>query len=93
MSLSDNVSRAEKERKVDSIIKKLRLEKCANTYVGGAGVVRGISGGERKRCAIGVELVTDPMVSETSRCCLCLYLFLFLSYIRIRAKGKKKLSC
>ncbi len=26
----------------------------------GGSLVKGVSGGERKRCSIGVELITDP---------------------------------
>ena len=50
---------AEKEKRVDEIIEDLKLKKCENTYIGGP-VIKGISGGERKRCSIGVELVSDP---------------------------------
>lgn len=37
----------------------MRLTKCSNTRIGNS-LVRGISGGERKRTSIGVELLTDP---------------------------------
>ena len=49
----------EKEDRVDRIIQELRLAKCQNTKIGGP-LVKGVSGGERKRCSIGVELITDP---------------------------------
>uniref|UniRef100_A0A0A9YET1 Protein white n=1 Tax=Lygus hesperus TaxID=30085 RepID=A0A0A9YET1_LYGHE len=35
---------------------------CRNTTVGIPGLVAGLSGGERKRCSIGVELICDPKV-------------------------------
>ena len=35
------------------------MNKCANTKIGGP-LIKGVSGGERKRCSIGVELITDP---------------------------------
>ena len=35
------------------------LTHCADTYVGGA-LLKGISGGERKRTSVGVELVVKP---------------------------------
>lgn len=44
---------------VDELIESLGLADCANTLVGSE-LVRGISGGEKKRVAIGVELVTNP---------------------------------
>lgn len=37
------------------------IESCANTKIGGS-IIRGISGGERKRTSIGVELVTNPPI-------------------------------
>lgn len=48
-----------KRKKVENIIRKLQLQKCRDTYVGGT-MVKGISGGERKRVCIGVELVSEP---------------------------------
>lgn len=45
--------------RVDQIIKQLRLTKCQNVKIGGP-LIKGISGGERKRTSIGVELITDP---------------------------------
>ena len=37
------------------------MTKCQNTKIGGA-LVKGVSGGERKRASIGVELITDPQL-------------------------------
>ena len=45
--------------RVEEIIKELRLKKCENTKIGGPLLI-GVSGGERKRTSIGVELITDP---------------------------------
>lgn len=50
---------AEKMKRVEDIITELRLNKCQNTKIGGP-LVKGVSGGERKRTSIGVELITDP---------------------------------
>lgn len=47
--------------KVDDIIKRLGLQICQNTRIGGVSL-KGISGGERKRTSIGYELITDPAV-------------------------------
>ena len=49
----------EKMERVEEIIKLLRMSKCQNTKIGGS-MVKGVSGGERKRCSIGVEIITDP---------------------------------
>ena len=50
---------AEKMQRVEDIVTELRLNKCQNTKIGGP-LVKGVSGGERKRTSIGVELITDP---------------------------------
>jgi len=51
------------EEQLDSLTSKmleeLGLSHCADTYVGGP-LLKGISGGERKRTSVGVELVTKP---------------------------------
>ena len=46
-------------QRVEDIIRELRLTKCQGTKIGGP-LVKGVSGGERKRTSIGVELITDP---------------------------------
>lgn len=43
------------------LIKDLGLEKCQDTICGSI-LKKTISGGERKRTAIGVELITDPSI-------------------------------
>ena len=48
-----------KEDKVEELIRDLKLAKCQNTYIGGE-FFKGVSGGERKRTSIGVELVSNP---------------------------------
>ena len=45
--------------RVEQLINTLKLTKCQNTKIGGP-LVKGVSGGERKRTSIGVELITDP---------------------------------
>lgn len=46
---------------VDETLEELGLTGVANSYVGDENV-RGVSGGERKRTALGQDLVTDPAV-------------------------------
>ena len=48
-----------KIERVNHMIKMLKLVKAQNTRIGGP-LVKGVSGGERKRTSIGVELITDP---------------------------------
>ncbi|KAJ1964836.1 hypothetical protein GGI12_001172 [Dipsacomyces acuminosporus] len=51
----------DKKERVSSVLRQLRLSHVKDTKIGGYGV-RGVSGGERKRVSIGVELVTDPSI-------------------------------
>jgi ABC-type multidrug transport system ATPase subunit len=44
---------------VERMLEELGLTHCADTIVGGP-LLKGISGGERKRTSVGVELVTKP---------------------------------
>lgn len=43
------------------MLSELGLDKCADTIMGGP-LIKGVSGGERKRTSIGVELVVKPRV-------------------------------
>ncbi|KAL9271431.1 ABC transporter G family member 26-like protein [Drosera capensis] len=54
-----SMSTKEKYDRVQLIIKELGLERCRHTRIGG-GLVKGISGGERKRTSIGYEILVDP---------------------------------
>ncbi|KAJ2415003.1 hypothetical protein GGI10_001994 [Coemansia sp. RSA 2530] len=54
-------SRDQKRKRVDDILHQLRLEAIKDSQIGST-KNRGISGGERKRVSIGVELLTDPKV-------------------------------
>jgi ATP-binding cassette subfamily G (WHITE) protein 2 len=61
LRLSTQTSRQQKKTIIDQVIEQLGLEKCADTKVG-TEFTRGISGGERKRTNIGMELVLSPSV-------------------------------
>ncbi|XP_029292193.1 broad substrate specificity ATP-binding cassette transporter ABCG2b [Cottoperca gobio] len=52
-------SSTDKKSRVDTIIQDLGLTDCADTKIG-TEFLRGVSGGERKRCSIGMELITSP---------------------------------
>jgi len=54
-----SIPEAERESRTRELLKVLGIEKCSNTRVGNA-LIRGVSGGERKRTSIGVELITNP---------------------------------
>lgn len=47
------------DKLVNRMLKELGLSACADTIVGGP-LIKGISGGERKRTSVGVELVVKP---------------------------------
>ncbi|GBG85752.1 hypothetical protein CBR_g40481 [Chara braunii] len=50
-----------KAARVDMLIATLGLRDCADTRIGNE-QVRGVSGGERRRVSIGVDLIHDPAV-------------------------------
>lgn len=54
-----NLSAVETSERVNNIIERLGLERCQNTIFGG-NILRGLSGGEKKRVSIGYELITNP---------------------------------
>ncbi|XP_064006451.1 broad substrate specificity ATP-binding cassette transporter ABCG2 [Pogoniulus pusillus] len=61
LRLPKSVTEQEKSERVDQIIKELGLSKVADSKVG-TEFSRGVSGGERKRTSIGMELITDPAI-------------------------------
>ncbi len=46
---------------VNRILRDLGLEKCADTRIG-THFIRGVSGGEKRRACIGMELVLSPTI-------------------------------
>ncbi|XP_062852465.1 broad substrate specificity ATP-binding cassette transporter ABCG2d [Trichomycterus rosablanca] len=61
LRLSSSVSNKEKEARVSHLITELGLTKVADSKVG-TQLIRGVSGGERKRTSIGMEMIIDPSV-------------------------------
>lgn len=59
LRMSRGASEGERRAACEAILAQLGLTQVKDTLVGGA-ARRGISGGERKRLAVGVELVTRP---------------------------------
>ncbi|XP_071808531.1 broad substrate specificity ATP-binding cassette transporter ABCG2-like isoform X1 [Asterias amurensis] len=55
------VSKADKKRRVQEVIEELSLQDCAETKIGNV-YIRGVSGGERKRTNVGMELITRPNI-------------------------------
>ncbi|CAD7970444.1 unnamed protein product, partial [Amoebophrya sp. A25] len=54
-----DLSKEEAEKKVNNILEVLGLENCKHVQIGSA-LKQGVSGGQRKRASVAVELVTDP---------------------------------
>ena len=61
LTLPSRLSFSEKCKRVEQIMQELGLSKVAETYIGGP-LQRGISGGEKKRVSIAVQLLRDPAI-------------------------------
>uniref|UniRef100_A0A3B5M0R8 ATP-binding cassette sub-family G member 8 n=1 Tax=Xiphophorus couchianus TaxID=32473 RepID=A0A3B5M0R8_9TELE len=59
LRLPSHFSQAQRDQRVDDVIAELRLRQCAHTRVGND-YVRGVSGGERRRVSIAVQLLWNP---------------------------------
>ena len=59
-----DVSEEQIKEKVDYLLKALGIEECADVLTGGL-MIKGISGGQRKRTSVGIELITEPTVSSS----------------------------
>ncbi|KAM7537287.1 hypothetical protein Aperf_G00000074705 [Anoplocephala perfoliata] len=57
----EGCTRTETHEKINEILDELGLTKIADNKIG-TELVRGISGGERKRTSIGMEIIADPPV-------------------------------
>ncbi|CAM0911147.1 unnamed protein product [Alopecurus aequalis] len=54
------LSAGEKRAQAEEVARELGLTKVSHSMVGGVRGVRGLSGGERKRVSIGLEMLVDP---------------------------------
>ncbi|KAH9519784.1 ATP-binding cassette sub- G member 2 [Bulinus truncatus] len=61
LRLPSSVKKQERKERIDQIIFELGLTEVADSKVG-TEFIRGVSGGERKRCNIGMELIISPPV-------------------------------
>jgi ABC-type multidrug transport system ATPase subunit len=59
LRLPSAMSHEEKLQQVDRVIQELRLTHIADSKIGGE-FIRGISGGEKRRVSIGLQLLTNP---------------------------------
>ncbi|KAI6694219.1 hypothetical protein NL676_021929 [Syzygium grande] len=57
--LPPSISRAEKQKRVYDLLEQLGLQSTTHTYIGDEGR-RGVSGGERRRVSIGIDIIHKP---------------------------------
>ena len=55
------MSKEEKNRRAEEILMKMGLKDCANNLIG-SDLIKGISGGEKRRVTIAIQILTDPKV-------------------------------
>ncbi|PBK97301.1 P-loop containing nucleoside triphosphate hydrolase protein [Armillaria gallica] len=55
------MSKEEKRQKADEVMFKMGLKDCADTLVGSE-LLKGISGGEKRRVSIAIQVLTEPQV-------------------------------
>ncbi len=61
LRLPTHMSKEEKMQRAESVILKLGLRDCADILVGSQ-LVKGISGGEKRRVTIATQILTDPRI-------------------------------
>jgi len=61
LRLPNGTPKQEIDARVNSMLDELGLQKCADVLIGNE-LIKGISGGERKRTSVGVELITHPSI-------------------------------
>lgn len=61
LRLPSFMGREEKHRRAEEVLLKMGLKDCADNLIGNE-LVKGISGGEKRRVTIAVQILTDPRV-------------------------------
>jgi ABC-type multidrug transport system ATPase subunit len=61
LRLPSSISKKELEERVESTLSVLGLKDVRNSRIGGESV-RGISGGERRRVSVGVQMLSNPSI-------------------------------
>ncbi|RUS80972.1 hypothetical protein EGW08_011247, partial [Elysia chlorotica] len=61
MKLPGSLTHDEIDRKVQAVIELMGLKHVAESRIGGA-MIRGVSGGEKRRISIGLQLLKDPEI-------------------------------
>lgn len=91
LKLPEDITREARERRVNEVIDRLGLSHVAHSRVGND-EVRGLSGGERRRLSIALELISRPSIlfldEPTSSVDPPMFCFLHRNF-----SPKKKKSC
>ena len=61
LRLPNHLTKTEKNQRAETILLRMGLRDCADNLVGGE-LVKGISGGEKRRVTIAVQILRDPKV-------------------------------
>ena len=61
LRLPSHLSKDEKQHRAESVLLKMGLRDCADNLIG-SDVVKGISGGEKRRVTIAIQILTDPRI-------------------------------
>ena len=61
LRLPKSMTKEQKIRRAETVLLKLGLKACADTVIGSE-FVKGISGGEKRRVSIAVQVLTDPKI-------------------------------
>ncbi|KAL9000508.1 MAG: hypothetical protein Q9169_000801 [Polycauliona sp. 2 TL-2023] len=61
LRLPTHLSKNQKRQRAESVLLKLGLNDCADNLVGDH-LVKGISGGEKRRVTIAIQILTDPQI-------------------------------
>ncbi|KAL8901093.1 MAG: hypothetical protein Q9207_005380, partial [Kuettlingeria erythrocarpa] len=61
LRLPKHLSKQQKRQRAESVLLKLGLKDCADNLVGND-LVKGISGGEKRRVSVAIQILTDPRV-------------------------------
>lgn len=59
LQLPNSLSEAEKKERAETTIREMGLQDCTNTRIGGWGA-KGLSGGQKRRVSICIEILTHP---------------------------------
>ncbi|KAJ3410840.1 ATP-binding cassette sub- G member 1 [Chytridiales sp. JEL 0842] len=61
LRLPSHMTPEERQQRVKEVVRSLTLDRALNTIIGDS-QIKGVSGGERKRCAIAMEMITKPAI-------------------------------